>query len=62
MPNGIVKFFSASKKFGFVSPDDGGKDVFVPFASVTAAGVSALIAGQRISFEAAPDASPKSYQ
>lgn len=55
MPNGTVKFFSAEKKFGFVSPDDGSKDVFVPVASVTAAGISTLIAGQRVSFETAPD-------
>ncbi len=55
MPNGTVKFFNAEKKFGFVSPDDGGKDVFVPVASVTAAGISTLIAGQRVSFETAPD-------
>ncbi len=56
MPNGTVKFFNTAKKFGFVSPDEGGKDVFVPIASVTAAGVSALVAGQRVSFETAPDA------
>jgi CspA family cold shock protein len=55
MLNGTVKFFNAAKKFGFVAPDDGGKDVFVPIASVTASGVSVLIAGQRVSFETAPD-------
>lgn len=55
MPNGTVKFFNASKKFGFVSPDEGGKDVFVPVAAVAAAGISALKAGQRVSFETVPD-------
>ncbi|HEY1710039.1 MAG TPA: cold shock domain-containing protein [Rhizomicrobium sp.] len=55
MPNGTVKFFNVAKKFGFVSSDDGGKDVFIPIASVTAAGVSVLTAGQRVSFETAPD-------
>ena len=55
MPNGTIKFFNAAKKFGFVTPDDGGKDVFVPVASVAAAGISALKAGQRVSFETAPD-------
>ena len=55
MPNGTIKFFNAAKKFGFVTPDEGGKDVFVPVASVAAAGISALKAGQRVSFETAPD-------
>lgn len=55
MPNGTIKFFNAAKKFGFVTPDDGRKDVFVPVASVAAAGLSALKAGQRVSFETAPD-------
>jgi cold shock CspA family protein/arsenate reductase-like glutaredoxin family protein len=55
MPNGTIKFFNAAKKFGFVTPDDGGKDVFVPVASVAAAGISLLKAGQRVSFETAPD-------
>jgi cold shock protein len=55
MPNGTVKFFNASKKFGFVSPDDGGKDVFVPVAAAMAAGIPALKAGQRVSFETVPD-------
>ena len=55
MPNGTIKFFNAAKKFGFVTPDDGGKDVFVPVASVAAAGISALKAGQRVSFETVPD-------
>jgi CspA family cold shock protein len=55
MPNGTVKFFNASKKFGFVSPDDGGKDVFVPVAAAAAAGIPALRAGQRVSFETVPD-------
>jgi arsenate reductase (glutaredoxin) len=55
MPNGTVKFFNAAKKFGFITPDEGGKDVFVPVASVAAAGISALRAGQRVSFETTPD-------
>lgn len=55
MPNGTIKFFNAAKKFGFVTPDDGGKDVFVPVASVAAAGIANLTAGQRVSFKTAPD-------
>jgi arsenate reductase (glutaredoxin) len=56
MPNGTVKFFNAAKGFGFISPDEGGKDVFVTAASVTAAGIELLKAGQRLSFETKPDA------
>ncbi len=55
MPNGTVKFFNIAKKFGFVSPDDGGRDVFVPVAAAAAAGIPALKAGQRVSFETVPD-------
>jgi arsenate reductase len=56
MPNGTVKFFNTAKGFGFISPDEGGKDVFVTAASVTAAGIELLKAGQRLSFETKPDA------
>ena len=55
MPNGTIKFFNAAKKFGFVTPDEGEKDVFVPVASVVAAGIATLTAGQRVSFETVPD-------
>jgi CspA family cold shock protein len=47
MPNGTVKFFDPAKKFGFVSPDDGGKDVFVPIASLAAAGVMVMDSAKR---------------
>lgn len=55
MPTGIVKFFNAAKGFGFITPDDGGKEVFVPAASAASAGVPNLKAGQRLSFEVKPD-------
>ena len=55
MSNGTVKFFNAAKGFGFITPDGGGKDVFVPANSVSSAGVSNLKAGQRVSFETEPD-------
>jgi CspA family cold shock protein len=55
MPNGTVKFFNAAKGFGFITSDDGNKDVFVPAASVAAAGVSSLESGQRVSFETKAD-------
>jgi arsenate reductase (glutaredoxin) len=60
MPNGTVKFFNAAKGFGFITPDQGGKDVFVPGASVVSAGILTLKPGQRIAFEAMPeDKGPK---
>jgi len=60
MPNGTVKFFNAAKGYGFITPDGGGKDVFVPGTSVVSAGISTLSPGQRIAFEAMPeDKGPK---
>lgn len=56
MPNGTVKFFNAGKGFGFITPDGGAKDVFVPSASMAASGIATLKPGQRVSFEEAPDA------
>src|SRR5689334_9734513 len=53
---GSVKFFNAAKGFGFIAPEDGGKDVFVPAASISASGLSRLKAGQRVSFDLEPDA------
>ena len=56
MAQGIVKFFNPAKGFGFITPEDGGKDIFVPAASVTQSGVASLKAGQTVSFETEPDA------
>ncbi len=53
---GTVKFFNVSKGFGFISPDGGGKDVFVHATAVERAGMRALAEGQRVSFEIEPDA------
>ena len=53
---GSVKFFNAAKGFGFIAPEDGGKDVFVPAASISASGLARLKAGQRVSFDLEPDA------
>jgi cold shock CspA family protein/arsenate reductase-like glutaredoxin family protein len=55
MPQGTVKFFNAAKGFGFITPDENGKEVFLPATSVSAAGIADLKAGQRISFEILPD-------
>jgi CspA family cold shock protein len=52
---GIVKFFNASKGYGFITPDDGGKDVFVHVTAVERSGMGSLADGQRISFETEPD-------
>jgi cold shock CspA family protein/arsenate reductase-like glutaredoxin family protein len=55
MPNGTVKFFNAAKGFGFITPDEHGKEVFLPATSVTSSGISGLAPGQRVSFETRPD-------
>ena len=55
MTTGTVKFFNTTKGFGFITPDDGGKDVFVHITAVQAAGLTGLNDGQRVSFEPEPD-------
>jgi CspA family cold shock protein len=56
MTIGTVKFFNTSKGFGFISPEGGGKDVFVHATAVEMAGMRALAEGQRVSFDIQPDA------
>ncbi|MEY8717411.1 cold-shock protein, partial [Francisella philomiragia] len=51
MRQGTVKFFNTSKGFGFIEPQDGGKDVFVHISAVENAGLSSLREGEKISFE-----------
>lgn len=53
---GTVKFFNSAKGFGFISPDGGGKDVFVHVSAVEQAGLRSLTEGQRVSFDTQPDA------
>jgi CspA family cold shock protein len=48
---GVVKFFNVGKGFGFIQPEDGGKDVFVHISAVQAAGMSELVENQRVSFD-----------
>ncbi len=55
MTNGTVKFFNSAKGFGFISPDGGGKDVFVHASAVEAAGMRALNEGDKLSFDVQPD-------
>jgi len=52
---GTVKFFNAERGYGFIKPDDGGRDVFVHITAVEKAGLKSLTEGQRISFEVEPD-------
>jgi CspA family cold shock protein len=51
MATGTVKWFNAQKGFGFIAPDDGGKDVFVHITAVRAAGLEGLKDDQKVSYE-----------
>ena len=51
MATGTVKFFNTQKGFGFITPSDGSKDVFVHISAVEKAGMRSLNEGQKISFE-----------
>ena len=55
MANGTVKFFNATKGYGFIAPEGGGKDVFVHATAVQAAGLRTLNEGQKVTFEVQPD-------
>ncbi|MEW6453563.1 cold-shock protein [Leptospira sp. severe_002] len=55
MSTGTVKWFNGQKGFGFIQPDDGGKDVFVHISAVERAGMSNLNEGQKISYEIVAD-------
>ena len=55
MANGTVKWFNATKGFGFIAPAQGSKDVFVHISAVEAAGLRGLADGQKISFEEQAD-------
>jgi CspA family cold shock protein len=55
MATGTVKWFNSQKGFGFIQPDDGGKDVFVHISAVERAGMRGLNEGQKISYEVVAD-------
>jgi CspA family cold shock protein len=51
MATGTVKFFNTTKGYGFIQPEDGGKDVFVHITAVQRAGLTGLNEGQKVSYE-----------
>ena len=53
--NGTVKFFNQAKGYGFITPDDGGKDVFVHISAVEQSGLPSVEEGMKLSFETEPD-------
>lgn len=55
MATGTVKFFNESKGFGFITPDDGAKDVFVHVSALEASGLRSLSDGQKVEFDVEPD-------
>lgn len=55
MATGIVKWFNATKGFGFIQPDSGGPDVFVHVSAVERAGMQGLAEGQKVQYEIIQD-------
>jgi CspA family cold shock protein len=51
MPNGTVKWFNATKGYGFITPDEGGSDAFVHITAVQQAGLAGLEENQRVTYE-----------
>ncbi len=55
MATGTVKWFDPTKGYGFITPDDGGKDAYVHITEVERAGMTSLTEGQKVSFEVISD-------
>jgi cold shock protein len=51
MPTGTVKWFNTTKGYGFIAPDDGGKDIFVHITAVQRAGLESLADNQKVAYE-----------
>ena len=51
MPTGTVKWFNSAKGYGFIAPEDGGKDIFVHVSQVERAGMTGLTENQKLTFE-----------
>ncbi|MEM6759909.1 MAG: cold-shock protein [Pseudomonadota bacterium] len=51
MPTGTVKWFNTTKGYGFIAPEEGGKDVFVHISAVERSGLTGLADNQKVSFE-----------
>ncbi len=60
MTTGTVKWFNATKGFGFIAPEDGGKDAFVHISALERAGIYSLDDGQRVEYELQPGRDGKS--
>ena len=62
MATGTVKWFNATKGYGFIQPDSGGKDVFVHISAVERAGFSSLAEGAKVSFDVVPSKGKESAE
>lgn len=56
MATGVVKWFNAEKGYGFITPDDGGKDLFAHFSEIRSEGYKTLQENQKVSFESSQGA------
>jgi CspA family cold shock protein len=62
VPSGTVKWFNATKGYGFIAPDNGGKDVFVHISAVEKAGLSDLREGAKVTFDIVPNRGKESAE
>jgi len=62
MPTGKVKWFNATKGYGFIAPDTGGKDVFVHISAVERAGFTSLAEGAKVTYDIVPNKGKESAE